>query len=88
VNEGEVRQAAEEYIAREFQQWYKRDLAISVIREFETCWVVVYNTREYVETKANRSKIIGNSPLIINKHTGVIRRGVSRLPIEAQVDET
>ncbi len=88
MNEEEARRVADEYIAGEVQQWYAADLAISVIKEFETYWVAVCNSREYIETKENRLKIIGNAPLIINKRTGTIRRGVTRLPIEKQVDET
>jgi len=86
VNKEEARRIAEEYIANELQPMFAFELAISVLKEFETCWIAVYNYRDYIENKENRRKIIGNSPLIINKRTGVLRRGVSRLPIEKQVD--
>jgi hypothetical protein len=88
MNEERARQMASEYIARELQRWATVELAISAIKEFDTCWIVLYNSRRYIETGEDDFKIIGNAPLIINKRTRIIRAGVTRLRPEAQVDET
>ena len=62
------------------------DVVTTEVREFPTCWAVGWNNRAYVEGGEVSSALAGGGPIIVNRKTGVVRMGVSALPVEAQLD--
>ncbi len=59
---------------------------ITSLHEYEHSWVATYNTRAFVETGEPKYMLAGNGPLIINRQSGLLRRGVSRKAVEDQLD--
>lgn len=47
-------------------------LLISEVMQKDFGWIFLFNTREYVETGNNSSRLAGNAPLIFDKLDGVI----------------
>jgi hypothetical protein len=56
--------------------------------EFPTCWILAYNTAEFLATREHRFALAGNGPIIVNRRTGLVRSGVSGRPLEDQLDES
>jgi hypothetical protein len=77
---------AEKFLAGEQQPRSAEELVVTGIEEFPHCWLATYNTRLYAETGDIRHSLVGNGPLIINRHTGLIRQGTSAYPMEEQLD--
>jgi hypothetical protein len=55
------------------------------IIEYETCWVVGYQSLAFLETGAISHALAGG-PIIVNRATGVGRFGASFLPADQQLD--
>lgn len=85
TGDDEARLAAEQFLEEEVRPSLDVDVLTTSVREFETCWVVSYNTRVYIETGAVTHSLAGG-PLIVNRATGVVRLGLSGSPAEEQLD--
>jgi hypothetical protein len=83
--EAQARAVAERYIADIVEPVVGEEVITTAVREFESCWVVGYNTRAYVETQAISHALAGG-PIIVNRATGNLRIGSSALPAEEQLD--
>jgi hypothetical protein len=82
----EAREIAEAFLRDEIQPRVDQELAIAEMEEFPTCWVAVFNSRNFIETGHISCALAGNSPLIINKRTKVLRLGATGVPVEDQLD--
>lgn len=85
--QAQAREIAANFLAAEIQAGSQHDLVITDVSEFEHCWVATYNTRRWADTRQTRYALAGNGPLIVNRRTGVVRRGVAARPVEEQLDE-
>jgi hypothetical protein len=81
-----ARQIAEAFLRDNIQPRVDEELAISGIEEFPSCWVISFNSRNFIETGHIGFALAGNSPLIINKRTKVLRLGATGVPIKDQLD--
>lgn len=54
--------------------------------EYPTCWMFGYNTAEHLASGDSTHALAGNGPIIVNRRTGLVRSGVSRLALEEQAD--
>lgn len=85
TDEDRARLAAEQFLDQKVRPLLEVDVLTTSVRKFETCWVVGYNTRAYIETGAVTHSLAGG-PLIVNRETGIVRLGSSSSPAEAQLD--
>lgn len=86
MDERTIRQVAEQVLDEQVRPNTDEDLVLTEVREYPTCWVVGYNTREFVETGSFSATLVGGGPIIINRKTARARVGTSALPIEDQLD--
>jgi hypothetical protein len=85
-NEAAARAIAEKYLDEVVRETPGDDeIVITVVREYQTSWVVGYNTRSFVET-GDHNESLAAGPIIINRVTGIPRMGTSALPAEQQLD--
>ncbi|MGH0030471.1 MAG: YrhB domain-containing protein [Myxococcota bacterium] len=50
-------------------------------------WVFVYDAKKYIETGDVQYALMGNGPILFNKHTGEVRHCGSTHPPEHYVEE-
>ena len=50
-------------------------------------WVFFYQSRRYLETGEFSSQLVGNSPIIVNRATGVATMTGTAEPVEAYIRE-
>lgn len=50
-------------------------------------WVFSYNTKKFVDTGVSDYRIVGNGPIIVNKHTGAIKHCPSYKTVEESIKE-
>ncbi len=77
---------AERYLRDEVEPSVGQEVAIASIRQFPASWVIGYNTRAFLETRAIRHALAGGGPLIIDRQNGDLSVGTSALPIESQIE--
>ena len=81
----DARIAAEAYLDRAHAA-IRSDIAVVSVTEYPTCWVVAYNSRAWIETRALSDLLIGGGPIIVNKKTGQVREGTTALAVADQLD--
>jgi hypothetical protein len=82
----QARAIAEEMLDVKVRPALDLEVVTTSVREFETCWVVGYQSRAYVETGEASNALAGGGPIIINRRSGAARMGTSSLAAEAQLD--
>lgn len=87
LTEQEARARARSFLAETIQPGVNTPLVLTTVAGYDHCWVVGYNSRDFVESGRIRDALAGGGPIIVNRHTGVVRQGVSGRPIEEQLDE-
>jgi hypothetical protein len=50
-------------------------------------WVFFYTSARYLETRDFRDAIAGNTPYLVNRHTGEVRVIGTAQPVEIYIDE-
>jgi immunity protein 35 of polymorphic toxin system len=50
-------------------------------------WVFFYNTKEYIENGDFRDALLGNAPLIVNRHDGSVHETGTGEPVEFYIEE-
>jgi len=56
-------------------------------QEYSWGWVVFYRSRKYVESNDFRHALVGNSPYIVNKHSGDLEVTGTALSLEEYIRE-
>jgi hypothetical protein len=82
----DARRVAEKYLDDVFPADQRAEIVTTTVWEYETCWMVGYQTRAFVESGSWSDALAGGGPVIINKGTGQVRMGTSTLPPEQQQD--
>lgn len=85
MDRGRARAIAEAFIKDKIQPRISHELVVTNVTEFDHSWVIVFNTREFVEGQVQYA-LAGNGPIIVNKRTGAIRQGIASRPVEEQLD--
>ncbi len=88
VTEEQARLLAEEFLQNAIQVKVPDALAITTVTGNAHCWVVGYNTSEFIASGNIRDTLAGGEPIIINRRTGFVRQGISGKPVEDQLDES
>jgi hypothetical protein len=86
TSEEQARTIAEQLLDEVVRPAAAEDIVTTTVRAYPTCWVIGYNTRAFVETRAINHALAGGGPVIINRETGRARLGTHELPSDQQLD--
>jgi len=80
-----------ELVSKELQQRHSPDNRTVVVDkdtiERAFGWVFFYNTKRFLETGKSRYRLLGNGPVIVNKHTANIEFFGSGKPVEEVISD-
>jgi len=86
---GEARALAEEHLDARARSWTDEEVVINDAQTVTrpACWIFFYNTRIYLETRADTHALAGNSPIVVNAKDGKVWRTISAFPWQEQIEE-